>query len=207
MPDLSVFALGVALVSAVFTGIAAIGTARQAKYVRDQTRIQADQVASAQEQTRLQREQARALAQPYVWADIQPDPQVVHRLQLVVSNSGPTVATNVRVTFDPPLPSGPSHADRVLVLQEVLEAGLSSIAPHRSFRWTLGVSHEVFGDGPLPPLLIRVEADGPFGPLPPLEIPVNFNDWATAQDAPDGSLHLVRQAIKELTKAVQKSSD
>lgn len=206
MSDLSVVALGVAVVSSLFAGVSAAGTARQAKYVRDQTSVQADQVEAAREQTRLQREQAQAAAQPYVWADVQPDSQVGHLLQLVVSNSGPTVATNVRVTFHPALPAAPTHADRVCDLQNVLATGLSSIAPQRSFRWTLGVSHQVFGDAPLRPLSIRVEADGPFGPLEPLEIPVDFNEWAHARDAPDGSLHHVRRAIEGLTKAVQKSS-
>ena len=76
MSDLSWVALGVAAVSAAFAGLSAWGTARQAKFVRDQSQIQREQVETARRQIELQREQTEAAAQPYVWADIQPDPQV-----------------------------------------------------------------------------------------------------------------------------------
>jgi hypothetical protein len=49
---------------------------------------------------------------------------------------------------------------------------------------------------------VRIEADGPRGPLDPLEIEVDLTDWREARDAPDGSLHHVRGAIQNLTKAV-----
>ena len=113
MSDLSWVAPVVAAVSAAVAGLSAWGTARQAKFVRDQTQIQREQVKTARRQIELQREQAEAAAQPYVWADIQPDPQVRHMLQLVVSNAGPTVATNVRVTSTPPLPSAPPYTERI----------------------------------------------------------------------------------------------
>ncbi|MCV7593751.1 hypothetical protein M3B68_011480 [Micrococcus luteus] len=205
MPDLSWIALAVAAVSAAFAGLSAWGTARQAKFVRDQTEIQRDQVEMVRQQVRLQREQTESAAQPYVWADIQPDPQVGHLLQLVVCNAGPTVATNVRVTSTPGLPMASPQSDRLQDLEEVLRSGLSSLAPGRALRWSLGMSHEIFEGGAPEPISLRVEADGPHGPLVPLEIRINFDDWAHAQDAPEGSLYQVRKAIQELKKSVDKA--
>ena len=207
MSDLSWVAPVVAAVSAAFAGLSAWGTARQAKFVRDQTQIQREQVETARRQIELQREQAEAAAQPYVWADIQPDPQVGHMLQLVVSNAGPTVATNVRVTSTPPLPSAPPYTERIDSLELVLKRGISSLAPHRSLRWILGVSSDLFKPSAPEPITLRVEAEGPHGPLAPLEIRVDFTDWANARDAPEGSLHQVRRAIQELTKSVTKAQD
>ena len=54
---------------------------------------------ASEEQTDIQREIARQSAQPYVWADIQPDRQQGTLIHLIVGNSGPTVARNVRVTI------------------------------------------------------------------------------------------------------------
>lgn len=207
MSDFSWVAPAVAIVSAAFAALSALGTMRQAKFVRDQTQIQRDQVEVARRQIELQREQAEAAAQPYVWADIQPDPQVGQMLQLVVSNAGPTVATNVRVASTPRLPSASPYSERLEELEGVLEKGISSLAPHRSLRWVLGVSAGLFKEGPPEPITLRVEADGPYGPLAPLEIRVDFNDWAHARDAPEGSLHQVRRAIEELTKSVTRARD
>lgn len=159
MSDLSWVALGVAAVSAALAGRSAWGTARQAKFVRDQTQIQREQVETARRQIELQREQTEAAAQPYVWADIQPDPQVGHMLQLVVGNAGPNMATNVRVTSTSPLPSAPPYTERVDSLEVVLKRGISSLAPHRSLRWVLGVSGDLFKASAPEPITLRVEAD------------------------------------------------
>ena len=49
-----------------------------------------------------------------------------------------------------------------------------------------------------------MEADGPAGPLPVVEVEIDINEWRQARDAPDGSLHHVRGAVKDLTEAVSK---
>ncbi|NHB83640.1 hypothetical protein G7085_00115 [Tessaracoccus sp. HDW20] len=102
MLDISIIALVVSSLALPFTVWAAYATAKQADAARAQTEIQREQVNAAREQTILQRELAEAASQPYAWADIQPDTQQGSMLQVVVGNSGPTMARNVRVTFDPP---------------------------------------------------------------------------------------------------------
>lgn len=75
MLAISIVALSISGLALPFTVWAARAAARQAKAAHDQTLIQREQVETAKEQTFLQRELARQAAQPYVWADIQPDMQ------------------------------------------------------------------------------------------------------------------------------------
>lgn len=60
-------------------------------------------MAAARRQNELQEQMWRDQAQPYVVADVRPDPGQGHLLQVVLENRGNTIARNVHVTFDPPL--------------------------------------------------------------------------------------------------------
>ena len=202
MIAISIVALVISAFALPFTIWAARAAARQAKAAHDQTEIQREQVAAAREQTQLQRDLAHEALQPYVWADIQPDMQQGTVLHVVVGNNGPTVARNVRVTFDPPLPAGQQRSDKVESVQRVLARGLRSLAPKREIRWTLGAGYDLLSSEEPQVRTVRVEGEGPHGPLPVLEIQIDISEWRQARDAPDGSLHHVRGAIKDLTKAV-----
>ena len=64
---------------------------------------------AAEEQTKIQlRIDA---AQPYVWVDIRSDDAQGTRLNLVMGNSGPTVAEKVRVKVSPPLPASNQYRE------------------------------------------------------------------------------------------------
>lgn len=202
MIAISIVALIVSTCALPFTVWAARAAAKQAKAAYDQTQIQREQVAAAREQTKLQHDLAREALQPYVWADIQPDMQQGTLLQVVVGNSGPTVARNVRVTFDPPLPAGQQQSDNVENVERMLAQGIRSLAPNRVIRWTLGAGFDLLSSEDPQVRTVCVEGDGPHGPLPALEIQIDISEWREALDAPDGSLHHVRGAIKDLTKAV-----
>lgn len=175
----AIAAAGVALVSLPFT-------------------IRAANAAKAQ--TRLQRELAEAAAQPYVWADVQPDTKQGTVLRIVVGNEGPTIATNIRVAFSPPLATPAKYPGATEVAQQVLAKGIKSLAPGRRIEWSAGVGYEVLaGDGPIRHT-VTVTADGPHGPLAPLTFDLDLADWRGALDSPDGSLHLVRKSIDDLGK-------
>lgn len=206
MLDISIIALVVSSLALPFTVWAAYATAKQADAARTQTDIQREQVSAAREQTKLQRELAGAASQPYVWADIRPDMQQGSMLQVVVGNSGPTMARNVRVTFEPPLPTGTQHAERILKIELTLAAGLKSLAPQRVIQWTLGVGRELLASEASQLCTVRIGGDGPHGPLPVLATEIDISQWREARDAPDGSLHHVRGAIKDHVKAVQEVS-
>jgi len=185
------------VIAAVVAAIAAVAASVAAFISLPFTRRAAD---AAHDQTRLQTELAREQAQPYVWADIQPDMKQGTVLQVVLGNAGPTVASNIRVTIDPPLPEAENYSGRAEVVQRRLASGIRSLAPGRRLEWFLGTGPALLGDD-VPHLhTIRVTADGPHGPIAPLEFEVDLSDWREARDAPDGSLHLVRGAVKDLTK-------
>lgn len=125
---MAIFAAVVALVALFFTGMSAI---------------------SANTQTKIQRQLRIDAAQPYVWADIRPDESVGVILNVVVGNSGPTVATNVRVTVDPPLPRIDQFNERIDRVEHRLAEGLKSLAPGRQLRWPLGQGFALVNkDGP-----------------------------------------------------------
>lgn len=197
----SIVALSVSAVALLFTAWAAWATDRQARAAAAQTKIQMEQVAAAREQTALQQQLAREALQPYVWVDIQPDAQQGTALNVVMGNSGPTVARNIRVTFDPPL-QGCEPVSEISKVQHMLTNGLRSLAPGRVLRWTLGAAHEVLASGAPLAHNVRVEADGPYGPAPVLEFDIDMAQWGETRDAPDGSLHHVRGAIDKLGEAV-----
>lgn len=205
MNALPLIALFISLGAMFFAGWAAYATWRQAKSVEAQTAIQKDQVEAAREQTRLQREIANGTTQPYVWADLQPDMKQGTVLDLVVGNSGPTVATNIRVTFDPALPVSSDWQGDIVKLQNTLANGLHSLAPHREIRWALGASPDLMAEDRPQLIQIRVTANGPHGRLPELVVPVDISQWRQSKDAPDGSLHHVRKSIQDLSKTVDKA--
>lgn len=158
---------------------------------------------AAEEQTRVQRELMYQSAQPYVWADIQPDDQQGTMLHLVLGNAGPTVARHVRVFIDPPFPQVSGHIGRSTVAQRRLREGILSLAPGRIIRWSLGIASDLMKDEEDTTVYrVRVMADGPYGEIEPVETEICLSDWRESLDAPGGSLHHVRKSIEKLVRAV-----
>jgi len=60
---------------------------------------------ASREQTKQQKQAAKDAAQPMLWVDVRCDDGQGQALVLLLGNSGPSVARNVRVIFDPP-PAG-----------------------------------------------------------------------------------------------------
>jgi hypothetical protein len=128
-------AIAAALIAAAalyFNGLATRAALRAAK--------------AADEQTEIQRQLRIDAAQPYVWVDVRPDDSTGTLLNLVVGNSGPTVATNVRVQIDPPLPSIAQLELQVSAAHSRLGEGLASLAPGRTLVWALGQGFNLLKD-------------------------------------------------------------
>lgn len=158
---------------------------------------------ASEEQTDIQRELARQSAQPYVWADIQPDRQQGTQIHLIVGNSGPTVARNVRVTIDPPLPFHSDGTSYTEVAQRRLQDGILSLAPGRILSWRIGLSRELLkNENDTTVYKVCVNADGPYGPMAPNQTEIRLTDWRES-DAPDGSLHYIGKEIGKLVRAVE----
>jgi hypothetical protein len=191
----------IALAAATVTSAALFYAGRAANAARELSR-------SAKDQTELQRRLRIDAAQPYIWVDIGPDEQHGQLLLLMIGNSGPTVATNVRVTFAPALDiprsdTAPSSA-RGADARDLLRRGIASLPPGRVMRWTLGIAQQVLDDGYALPYTATITADGPFGPLPPLAYTINVDDVRHTLAVPAGTLHGVAQAVQGLTKTVDQ---
>lgn len=174
----------------------------QATAARDQVAAARDQVMAAQRQNEVQEQARRDAAQPYVVVDVEIHPAQGQLLQVVARNLGQTMARNVQVHFDPPLPkklgadSSPFQA---------LDRGLSYLPPGRSMSWSLGVSFRYFEGGAVPPVTqVTVICTGPFGPVETLIYDISFEEFRDQSGLAVGNLHRVEQAIDKLTGTVAK---
>ena len=195
---LNTIAAWVAALGAIAAAVAAIFALKPAQLA----------AKAAEEQTRVQRELMYQSAQPYVWADIQPDDQQGTMLHLVLGNAGPTVARNVRVFVDPPFPQLSGRVGGSTAAQRRLREGILSLAPGRIIRWSLGIASDLMKDEEDTTVYrVRVMADGPYGEIEPVETEIRLSDWRESLDAPGGSLHHIRKSIEKLVTAVDKLKD
>jgi hypothetical protein len=186
-------AIAAALIAATalyFNGLATRAALRAAKAAEHQTAIQ--------QQLRID------AAQPYVWVDVRPDDATGTLLNLIVGNSGPTVATGVRVQIDPPLPSIDQLKPRASAAQNRLDEGLASLAPGRTLVWPLGQGFNLLKDDVRQVHTLTVSCDGPFGRVPPVAYDVDLSEWRGVLDRPRGSLHQLTAAVKDLNKTLDR---
>lgn len=189
----------VSLVSTFYTRRAANAAKDQTAIQREQTRLQQTAADAAVAQTDLQRKIAEDAAQPYVWVDVRQDEAQGTMLNLVLGNSGPTFAHNVRATIDPPLSSDKSQA-----AQTHLRAGIKALGPGRKLTWFIGMGFEILKDDASQLHTVTIEAEGPHSPLPPMTYEIDLSDFRETRDAPEGNLHYVRKAIEKIEKKLPK---
>jgi hypothetical protein len=161
---------------------------------------------AAEEQTKIQRQLRIDAAQPYVWVDIRPDESQGMMLNLVVGNSGPTVAEKVRVQVDPHLPSTAELRELAEGAGTLLSDGIESLPPGRTLMWPLGAASKVMNESGRDAYKFTVTAKGPFGQVPALTYIVNMTDWWNSLDRPAGSLHQLTLAVKDLGKKISKQT-
>ncbi|KUO18812.1 hypothetical protein AQJ91_23405 [Streptomyces dysideae] len=153
-------------------------------------------------QTELQRKIAEESAQPYIWVDVRADEAQGTVFNLILGNSGPTFAHNIRATIEPPLPSDPSSKGDAA--QRRLRNGIKSLGPGHKLVWFIGIGHQMVKDD-IPQLhTITVEAEGPHGPIPQMTYEIDLSDFRETRDAPEGNFHYVRKAIEKIEKKLPK---
>jgi hypothetical protein len=91
---------------------------------------------ASREQTRQQKQAAKDAAQPMLWVDVRGHDGQGQALVLLLGNSGPSIARNVKVVFDPP---PPATLDIKPIL-EILRKGIASVPPGRTMQWALGAA-------------------------------------------------------------------
>lgn len=190
-------------VSAVVTILAAIIALAALYFTRRQ-------VQAADEQTSLQRELQRDATQPYVWADIRLHKQHASVFMLILKNEGPTVATDVTMTFDPPLPAGwrgyggnvgPSTATG----STPGTAHFSALPPGRVMQWNLGVPWDILKSTDPLRFAVIITAKGPGGQVPLVRYVVDLNEYMNvAKTAPGTPLSIVK-AIDDGFELLEKS--
>ena len=180
-------------------GIDANGSARRSADSSERA------ASTAEEQTAIQSAIRRSSAEPALWADLRADERYGQLLRLVVGNSGPTVATRVTVTFDPPLTDTEMPSDGIHLGEAVLRHGLASLPPGRQVAWSGGFTGTFFTENAESPLSweVTINADGPFGPLEPLTYTIDLKGLEQSNAAPPGTLHGVAEELKEVRKQLK----
>lgn len=171
------------------------------------TRAAERAASAAEEQTRIQQQLRLDAAMPYIWADVRPDNESGVILQLVLGNSGPTVATDVRVRIEPPFPNIPQLAEAVAVQQRLAE-GFRSLPPGRTMRWWLGQGFNLLQPEGTQVHKLTITATGPFGQrVPELSYELDLSEYRGLDPNPSGSLRVLTEAVKKLTDKVQQAGN
>jgi hypothetical protein len=157
-----------------------------------------EQAKNAKRQTDLQQRMHEDAAQPYVWADLRPTDDRMHLMRLLVCNDGPTVATDVLVTFDPPLP-------RKLRAEEVqAEYRIAAMPPGRRMSWSLNTGPDWIQGSSPKRFTVTITATGPFGPVTPNVYELDVDEYRGVDATPPGTLYGIDRAIKDLTSVVRE---
>lgn len=187
-----------------WVAIAATFIALVAVYFNAQSSNAAIRAArAAEEQTRIQLQLRIEAAQPNVWVDVRPDDVTGRLLNLVIGNSGPTNATNVRIKVNPPLPANDELKERAAAAQTQLSEGISSLAPSRVLSWPLGQGFNLLRGNDTKAYTFTVSADGPFGPMPPLTYIIDLDDLRGTLDRPS-ALYQLAKAVENLAGKLDK---
>jgi hypothetical protein len=158
---------------------------------------------ASREQTKQQKQASKDAAQPMLWVDIRGDDGQGQALVLLLGNSGPSIARNVKVILDP---APPSTLDIKPIL-EILRQGITSLPPGRTMQWALGAAHNTGDWDAQKAYRIRIEAEGPFGAIEPLEYAISVDHLDGSHAALPGNLHAVAAELREMTKATKELNE
>jgi hypothetical protein len=138
-----------------------------------------------------------------LWVDIRGDDGQGQALVLLLGNCGPSVARNVKVVFDP---APPATLDNKPIL-EILKQGIASVPPSRTMQWALGAAYNTDDWDAHKAYRVRIEAEGPFGAIEPLEYVISVDDLRGLRAAPPGNLDAVAAELREMTKATKELNE
>jgi hypothetical protein len=158
---------------------------------------------ASREQTKQQKQAAKDAAQPMLWVDIRGDDGQGQALVLLLGNSGPSIARNVKVILDP----APPAALDIKPILEILKQGIASVPPGRTMQWALGAAQNTSDWDAHNAYRVRIEAEGPFGAIEPLEYVISVDDLDGSCAAPPGNLHAVAAELHEMTKATKELNE
>jgi type II secretory pathway pseudopilin PulG len=181
----------IAVIALVFTGLQASSAKQQADAAREQVNL-------ARRQTEVQERLYEDQQQPYVWVDYRLDPVSQWLVDLVIKNEGPTVARNVKVTFDPMVRRVERAKHDGLDSLTAFSEGFTSIPPGREMRWSLGTHVEVWDEKVLDTHLVTISFDGPFGHVGPYSYTLSYSDFKSQAIRERGSLTQMVEQLKKI---------
>jgi hypothetical protein len=158
---------------------------------------------TSREQTKLQKQAAKDASQPMLWVDIRGDDGQGEAVVLLLGNSGPSIARNVKVVFDP---APPSTMDIKPIL-EILKQGIASVPPGRTMQWALGAAHNSSDWNAHKAYRVRIDAEGLFGRIEPLEYVISVDNLHGSPAEPPGNLHAVAVELREITQATKELNE
>ncbi|MER7500524.1 hypothetical protein AB0L05_12125 [Nonomuraea pusilla] len=137
--------------------------------------------------------------------DIRASDFISEALNLVVENVGPTVARNVRITFDPAIETsmdgddGEGLADALIFTQ-----GIPHLPPGRKIEVLFDIGWQFFKKDLPRQYTVTVEADGPYGAVEPLTYLIDLEIYRKLRHLTIKTLHQQVQEMEKLRKAVEK---
>jgi hypothetical protein len=90
---------------------------------------------------------------------------------------------------------------------EILKQGIASVPPGRTMQWTLGAAQNTSNWDGRKAYRVRIEPEGPFGPVEPFEYVLSVDDLDGSPAAPPGNLHAVAVELREMTKATKELNE
>ena len=159
---------------------------------------------------RRNKRDSQSRSRPMVGAELVPDPYANGTAHLVVRNYGPSVARDVRVTFDPPMPENPVERSMAPFIANRYKDPIPTLMPGSELRnvWPF----EDDDDGGLPErVTVTIEsksADTGFFGKPDnyrdefvLDINVLKHGTTVSSTAsPDGRLKTINESLKTIAK-------
>ncbi|MFD3516321.1 hypothetical protein [Streptomyces sp. NPDC058657] len=155
------------------------------------------QAASARGQLEVAQQVRREQNEPYVLVTIRPQESTPGLLVLVVQNTGPTMARDVKITCSPDLSS--SIGDDVTeALQSALARTIAMLPPGQRLEYLFDTGRRFQSDLPMV-FEFTVEAQGPMGPVEPLHYVVDLHSLTEAL--------MGERPTKQLEKELEKISN
>lgn len=186
----------------------AIEAGKQADSAHDQALSAREQADIANRQLALSERIRREQSEPYIAVDIVPSPLVSWVFLLVIENIGPTMARNVRITFDPPIQRvRDSDGRRALPMNQasMFREGIALMPPGRRIELFLDRTFDLLPSDLPKVYTVTVKADGPFGAVEPITYKIDLNMYDEGYDRiSPKNLHDGVQTLDKILAEIRK---
>lgn len=147
-------------------------------------------------------------AQPFVVVDFESSPVWRNAIELVIENIGKTVATNVRVSFDPPLQSTQQAEGYDLSKSVLLTQGIPTMPPSKRVATMFELSHDRKDSGLPLTYTAKVDfADSRGKPQKSLTYVLDLNFLYGLRRFREYGVHDAAKAVQEMRDAMNKWTD